>query len=119
MWVDLVTDELNNIEQMEVVLRHMFTEGHIDENKYYAGLISVATRYVMLDMKPEATQLISRLSNEFLNNTLLDFLEQDPVLRAKALVVAEYLKENLKEPDVEEDAIDLMLAKMDHGGKVS
>jgi hypothetical protein len=114
-----MTEELNNIEQMEVVLRHMFTEGQIDENKYFAGLISVANSYAMLDMKPEANQLISRLSHEFLNNVLLDYLEQDPILRAKALSVAEYLKEDLKEPNIEEDAIDLMLAKMDHGGKLS
>lgn len=108
-----MTDELNNIEQMEVVLRHMFTEGQIDENKYFAGLISIAARYVILDKRAETVQLISRLSIPFLSDVLLVHLEENAEFKAKALLVAEYLKENLKEPDKEEDAIDLMLAKMD------
>jgi hypothetical protein len=114
-----LTEELNNIAQMEVVLRHMYTNDEIDENKYFAGLISIATRYVLLDKRAEATQLISRLSTPFLNDVLLNYLEQDPILRAKALLTAEYLKEELKEPNKEEDAIDLMLAKMDRGGRLS
>ena|ERR1700690_799699 len=114
-----MTEELNNIAQVEVVLRNMYIENKIDDNKYFAGLISIACQYAMIDRKDECRELISRLSSKFLNEVLLEFVKQDPILRVKALAVAEYLSEDLKEINQEEDAIDLLLAKMDHGAKPS
>jgi hypothetical protein len=114
-----MSEELNNIDQVEVVLRQMYLDGKIDDDKYFAGLISIASQYCMLDKKAECKELISRLSSDFLNDVLLDYLKQDAILRVKALAVAEYLSEDMKEINTEEDAIDMMLAKMDHRGKPS
>ena len=108
-----MTEELNNIDEVEVVLRTMYINNEIDDNKYFAGLISIACQYAMVDRKAECTELISRLSTDFLNDVLLEYLKIDPILRIKALSVAEYLNDDLKEINSEEDAIDLMLAKMD------
>jgi hypothetical protein len=110
---------LDNIDQMEHILRNMYLDHQIDENKYQAGMISIACSYAMINKKEECRGLISRLSTDFIENTLVPYIENDPMLKAKALAVAEFLSEDKAEIDVEDSNIDLMLVKMDKNTKPS
>lgn len=114
-----MSEEISNIDQMEMVLRNMWLDHKIDENKYQAGLISIANSYAMLDKKEEARGIISRLSSKFLNEVLLDYLDLDPLLKAKALAVAEYLNEDMVDINKEDVNIDLMIARMNPNERAS
>lgn len=114
-----MSEEISNIDQQELILRNMWLDHKIDENKYQSGLISIANSYAMLDKKEEARTLISRLSSKFLNEVLLDVLEKDPVLKGKALAVAEYLSADIQDINKEDVNIDLMIARMNPNVKAS
>lgn len=103
---------------MEGILRNMYIDGDISEEKYQSGLISIASSYALIDHKTEATQLISRLSTKFLND-LPNILKTDEGLRAKALLVAEYINDDSIAITDEEAKIDLLLAGMDHSQQPS
>ena len=107
----------DQLEGLEAVVRNMYLEGQITEQQYQIQLISLAESYVLEDKVNEAKNLISRLSSDFIQK-LPQLLENNDVLRMKALTVAEFLELNTNFNE-EESQVDLLLANMDRTQKPS
>ena len=110
--------EFDNLDLLEPALRNLYLEDKIDDIKYQTELISIAASYALAGRKQEASELISRLSKEFVEIKIPQLIKTDPLYRLKCLKVAEFLGAEI-DKDLDEINIDLMLAKMDKNAPVS
>jgi len=113
-----MNEEFDNLDQLEPILRNLYLEDKIDDNKYQTELVSIAASYAIAGRRQEASELISRLSKEFVEDVLPKLINEDPLYKLKAMKVAEFLFDGL-DKEIEEIEVDLLLAKMNKNGIVS
>src|ERR1700743_162087 len=106
--ITMINEATANLSQMEGIVRNMYLDGTISEEKYQSQLISIAESYVLINDKYSVIELISRLSSKYLNEILPDALNSE-LLFDKAQTVANFLEELLKDVDPEDAKIDMML----------
>jgi hypothetical protein len=100
---DLQPDTPQLLDRTHVALRDLLVKNQIDEYDYFKAIVSLAARWIVLEMNEDATELICELTPAYIEVGLPFQMVEDGSFRELAHFVARALSQS--SPDMTDEDV--------------